>query len=226
MVTEMTDNKYATHATGTAGISLGTVGTVLGAVGLLGSGAGMIGNWGRRNDCDGREHRNYITKEEFDLNSKIMDRDTRIAVLESGRYVDQKLVEVYKDLNGKINSLTDRLTEENKELVERDDRNFERLTSAIHCTNAKIDTDIVATNAKFDAKCDAINGKIECNKDAQQAINCQQGVYNATTASTIGCMQRSIDQLYGITTLKVQNSSLCPGVPPVYVTHTAPVLSA
>ena len=88
-------------------------------------------------------------------------------------------------------------------MVERDDRNFERLTSAIHCTNAKIDTDIVATNAKFDAKCDAINGKIECNKDAQQAINCQQGVYNATTASTIGCMQRSIDQLYGITTLKV-----------------------
>lgn len=68
-------------------------------------------------------------------------KDGKIALLESEKYTDGKLVDIYKDLNGQITALGE---------------------------------------------------KVQANKDAQDAVNCQQAVFNGTTTATLGCIQQQV----------------------------------
>jgi hypothetical protein len=56
-----------------------------------------------------------------------------------------------------------------------------------------------------------LNTKINAVKDAQDAINTQQAVYNGVNTATLNCMQGQIAQLYSLTKLIVPNGSICPG---------------
>lgn len=56
-----------------------------------------------------------------------------------------------------------------------------------------------------------LNTRINTIKDAQDAINTQQAVYNGVNTATLNCMQGQIAQLYGLTKLIVPNGSICPG---------------
>ena len=60
--------------------------------------------------------------------------------------------------------------------------------------------------------------EVRANKNAQDAINMQQAVYNGVNTATIECVKNQVAQLMGLTKLIVPNGSICPGWGNVTVT--------
>lgn len=87
--------------TGIAGLSLGVL-NAMGGCGLL---SGLTG--GCRNVGDA-----VVNRYELNLMQEIAGKDARIGLLESQVYVDQKLTEVYKDLNAQINAIQAQLSQQ------------------------------------------------------------------------------------------------------------------
>lgn len=69
----------------------------------------------------------------------------------------------------------------------------------------------IYTDQKIADVYERLNTKIQANKDAQDAVNLQQAVYNGTNTAALNCMQGQIAQLYSLTKLIVPNGSICPG---------------
>ena len=63
--------------------------------------------------------------------------------------------------------------------------------------------------------------EVRANKNAQDAINMQQAVYNGVNTSAVECIKGQIAQLMGLTKLVVPNTSVCPGWGNVTVTPAA-----
>lgn len=97
--------EFTTKGVGNAGLSLGIIGTALsvmnGGLGNLFNGLGR--NTGDMVPCENQ----FVTRYEMGLENKIQDKDSEIAILKSERYTDTKLIEVYKDLESRINALKD-----------------------------------------------------------------------------------------------------------------------
>ena len=60
----------------------------------------------------------------------------------------------------------------------------------------------------------------------QNAMFTQQAVYNATNTANIGCMQKQIEQLYGMTKLVIPATSVCPQPMPLHNSWAAPTAGA
>lgn len=85
----------------------------------------------------------------------------------------------------------------------------------------------IYTDQKIADVYERLNVKIQANKDAQDAINLQQAVYNGTNTAAIGCIQGQIAQLMSLTKLVVPNTSVCPGWGNVTITPaTTPTTTA
>lgn len=69
-------------------------------------------------------------------------------------------------------------------------------------------TDVVKD---YTAQINALAAEVRANKDAQQAVNMQQAVYNGTNTATIACIQQTVMDLQALTKRVVPNSSVCPG---------------
>lgn len=69
----------------------------------------------------------------------------------------------------------------------------------------------IYTDQKIADVYERLNVKINANKDAQDAINLQQAVYNGTNTAALNCLQGQVAQLYSLTKLVVPNTSVCPG---------------
>lgn len=76
----------------------------------------------------------------------------------------------------------------------------------------------IYTDQKIADVYERLNVKINANKEAQDAINMQQAVYNGVNTATLGCIKEQITQLYSLTKLIVPNGSVCPGWGNVTVT--------
>ena len=156
--------EFASKGVAGAGLGLGVAGTALGlASGGLGN---LLGGMFGGNGCAGNS---VVNRYELGLIQEISAKDARIGLLEADKYTDEKLTEVYKDLNGQIAAL----------------------------------------------------------REAQNALNTQQAVYNGTMNGTVGCIQNQIVQLMGLTKLVVPNTSVCPGwgnvtITPATTTTTTP----
>ena len=94
------------------------------------------------------------------------------------------------------------------------------LTNEIAAKDAKIgllesniytDQKITDTYAALNGQINALAAEVRANKDAQNAVNLNQAVYNGTNTAAIGCIQNQIAQLYSLTKLVVPNTSVCPG---------------
>ncbi|MBQ2450864.1 MAG: hypothetical protein II273_04765 [Lachnospiraceae bacterium] len=68
----------------------------------------------------------------------------------------------------------------------------------------------IYTDQKIADVYERLNTKINAVKDAQDAINTQQAVYNGVNTATLNCMQGQIAQLYTLTKLVVPASNICP----------------
>lgn len=81
----------------------------------------------------------------------------------------------------------------------------------------------IYTDSKIADVYERLITRINADKDAQNAVNMQQAVYNGTNTAALNCMQSQIAQLYGLTKLIVPNGSICPGWGNVTITPaTAP----
>lgn len=69
----------------------------------------------------------------------------------------------------------------------------------------------IYTDQKLADVYDRLLTKINANKEAQDAINMQQAVYNGTNTAALTCLQSQVAQLYSLTKLVVPNGSVCPG---------------
>ena len=78
-------------------------------------------------------------------------------------------------------------------------------------TDQQIDMKLGKVIERVENRYEALAAEMRANKDAQQAINMQQAVYNGTNTATIGCIQAQVQALMGLTKLVVPNGSVCPG---------------
>lgn len=74
-------------------------------------------------------------------------------------------------------------------------------------TNRKISD----SYANLETQINNLASEVRGNKDAQNAVNMQQAVYNGVNTATVGCIQEQVNQLLGMTKRVVPNSSVCPG---------------
>ncbi len=88
--------EFASKGVAGSGLGLGIAGT---ALGVLNGGLGnLLGGMGMSaNGCN-----QYINRYEMELENKIVNRDSEIALLKSNIYTDQKIADVYERLNTKI----------------------------------------------------------------------------------------------------------------------------
>ena len=73
------------------------------ALGIIGTALGGLANAGGLLNMGGGS--NYITKDEACLMQELSSKDSKISLLEADKYTDQKLTDVYKDLNAQISNL-------------------------------------------------------------------------------------------------------------------------
>lgn len=83
------------------------------------------------------------------------------------------------------------------------------------------DQKLVAAYSDLQGQIKAVADEVRANKDAQNAVNMQQAVYNGTNTATISCIQGQVAQLLGLTKLVVPNTSVCPGWGNVTITPAA-----
>lgn len=147
----------ASEGKANTGLGFGIAGT---ALGLLGGGLGnVLGGVLGGNNVACAENM-PVNRYEMNMALSLNAKDSEIALLKADKYTDEKMVEVTKYVDGKIESLA---------------------------------------------------AEVRANKDAQNAINMQQAVYNGTNTATIQCLQGQVAQLLSLTKLVVPNTSVCPG---------------
>lgn len=122
-------------------------------------------------------------------------------------------------IGGGCNRPVEVLTSDDKAITRYEAKMMQELAAkdgkiALLESNIYTDSKITEAYAKLDAK-------IVANKEAQDAINLQQAVYNGTNTAAVGCIQGQIAQLMSLTKLVVPNSSVCPGYGNVTITPSA-----
>ena len=70
----------------------------------------------------------------------------------------------------------------------------------------------------YTAQINNLAAEVRANKDEQNAVNQKQAVFNGGVTSTLGCLESQIQQLFGLTQLKIPNTSVCPGWGDVNIT--------
>ena len=90
--------EYASNGKANAALATGIIGTTGFGLNLLGN---LLG--GNMGGCCSEN--TMVNRYELDLTQEIASKDARIGLLEADKYTDQKLTEVYKDLNAQISNL-------------------------------------------------------------------------------------------------------------------------
>ena len=160
--------EYASKGIAGARLGLGITGT---ALGLLNGGTNLLGMHTANTGNGVCSENQYVNRYEMTMAQELAAKDGKIALLESEKYTDGKLVDIYKDLSGQIAALGE---------------------------------------------------KVQANKDAQDAVNCQQAVFNGTMTSTVGCLQQQIACLQSLTKVVIPKDSVCPEPMDRYNSWTAP----
>lgn len=91
--------EFASKGVAGAGLGLGVAGT---ALGLLNGGLGNLLGGGMMGCCS---ENSMVNRYELGLTQEIAGKDSRIGLLESQVYVDQKLTDVVKDYTAQISNL-------------------------------------------------------------------------------------------------------------------------
>ena len=89
--------------------ALGIIGTSLGGLALGGNGilGNLLGGTPAAANC-------FVNRYELEMSEKLAQKDSEIAYLQGQNETDKKIVETYKDLNGQIAVLRDKVCENEK----------------------------------------------------------------------------------------------------------------
>lgn len=94
------------NVAGAGTTALGIIGTSLGGLALGGN--GLLGN------VFGGNANGYVNRYELEMSEKLAQKDAEIAYLQGQTETDKKIVETYKDLNGQIAALREKVCEHEK----------------------------------------------------------------------------------------------------------------
>lgn len=138
--------EFATNGKANTGVALGAVGTGLGAINTLGGLANLLGGWvcGQRNGCGApfnggcaigapivTSYDNTMnTRYEMGLESEIARLRSDIALRDATIYQDQKSLELYRYIDGKLEVINNKLCEQAVFNAAQ--------TSAMNCMNGQI----------------------------------------------------------------------------------------
>jgi hypothetical protein len=89
--------EYASNGKGNLGVTLGAIGTGLGALNG-GMGGGILGNLLGGGNCENTPVNRY----EFGLQKQLIEKDNENTLLKSNIYQDQKSLELYRYIDGKL----------------------------------------------------------------------------------------------------------------------------
>ena len=148
------------------GLATGITGTALGGLNtltLLGMGANALGGFGRNNQpvvvmdncgypaggCCSEDH--YVNRYELELQQKIAEKDSQIALRDANTYNDQKSLELYKYVDGRF-------------------REFEQAFAAQAVNNQKTADDVMRVQANLDCCCKELRDKI-CDEKHERKCN-------------------------------------------------------
>lgn len=148
------------------GLATGITGTALGGLNtltLLGMGANALGGLGRNNQpvvvmdnggypaggCCSEDH--YVNRYELELQQKIAEKDSQIALRDANTYNDQKNLEMYKYVDGRF-------------------REFEQAFAAQAVNNQKTADDVMRVQANLDCCCKELRDKI-CDERRERKCN-------------------------------------------------------
>nr|DAW64100.1 MAG TPA: hypothetical protein [Caudoviricetes sp.] len=129
--------EYASKATADAGLTTGIIGTALGALnsGIFNGGLGnLFGGNASAADLSGMaagaalaaalgaggrcSEDKPVSRYELSLQQKLAEKDAQIALRDANTYGDQKMLEMYKYINGQVGALKDRFNDfEKQQLV-------------------------------------------------------------------------------------------------------------
>ena len=103
--------EFASKGVAGSGLGLGIAGTALGVLnGGLGNILGGLGGWnGNGYNCS---ENMPVNRYELNQEAKIADLQSQIALRDANTYNDQKLLEVYKYFDGKIEGINHRLCDQ------------------------------------------------------------------------------------------------------------------
>jgi hypothetical protein len=103
--------EFASNAKGNAALTTGIIGTSLGAINAMGGNVGGIlgGLFGGGNGCGTNT---AVNRYELGLENENAKLRSEIALRDANIYNDQKLLEVYKYFDGKIEGINSRLCEQ------------------------------------------------------------------------------------------------------------------
>ena len=101
--------EYASNGKGNLGVTLGAIGTGLGVLnGGLGS---LFGGWG--NGCsENTPVTRYELDREGNLAARIAELETEVKLRDANTYTDQKMLEVYKYMDGRTRSIEEQLCQQ------------------------------------------------------------------------------------------------------------------
>ena len=99
--------EFATNGKGNLGVTLGAIGTGLGVLGngILSNGlfGGQNTPMGRRGCCN--ESDEFVTRYDAGKDARIAALEQQVALGQAEKYTDQKMIDVYSKLEGRIMSL-------------------------------------------------------------------------------------------------------------------------
>lgn len=84
------------------------------------------------------------------------------------------------------------------------------------------DAKMVEVYKDLQGQISGIAAEVRANKAEQDAVNCQQAVYNGTNNATIACLQQQVAMLQSLTKVVVPKTSVCPEPMDRYNSWTAP----
>ena len=94
--------EYARRGVANAGLTTGIIGTALGALNGLG---GMVGGRVAPGDCG-------VSHYELTMEAAMAQKDAEIALLRSNTYNDQKMIEMYKYIDGELKGIRSELCQQ------------------------------------------------------------------------------------------------------------------
>ena len=121
--------EFASKGVAGSGLGLGIAGT---ALGVLNGGLGSI--FGANNVANVCSDNTYVNRYELDLENKLVAKDSEIALLKSNIYTDQKLTDVYSNLQAQLNTIKDNQNAVNMQQAVYNGTN----TAAISCIQGQI----------------------------------------------------------------------------------------
>ena len=99
--------EFATNGKGNLGVTLGAIGTGLGVLGNGILSNGLFSGWntpmGRRGCCN--ESDEFVTRYDAGKDARIAALEQQVALGQAEKYTDQKMIDVYSKLEGRIMSL-------------------------------------------------------------------------------------------------------------------------